>query len=124
MPTYDYHCEKCHKSFEIRQSMKDAHLTVCPQESCRMAKWGHGRVKRAMGSGAGIIFKGSGFYTTDYRSDGYKKAAQKESAGNSAAGAGNSAAAKSGGDSATEKPKPVTPPAAPPPKPAAATGTE
>lgn len=117
MPTYDYHCEKCDKAFEIRQSMKDPHLTVCPQELCRMARWGRGRVKRAMGSGAGLIFKGSGFYTTDYRSEGYKKAARKESTG-------NSAPAASGGDSATANPKPAPPPAAAPPKPAAAASTE
>ena len=43
-----------------------------------MPKWGHGKVKRLLGTGAGLIFKGSGFYTTDYRSDSYKEAAKKE----------------------------------------------
>jgi putative FmdB family regulatory protein len=94
MPTYEYSCEKCEKSFEVRQSMKDPHLKECPQELCRMAKWGHGKVRRQMGLGAGLIFKGSGFYITDYRSEGYKQAAQKESAA-------VTPAASDGGDSAS-----------------------
>ena len=74
MPTYEYECSKCHKEFEIVQSMKDATLTVCPKELCRQkSTWGKGKVKRKLGAGAGIIFKGSGFYITDYRSEGYKK---------------------------------------------------
>ena len=79
MPTYEYKCEKCKKSFDFFQSMKDAALTVCPKEACRMKKWGKGKVKRLIGTGAGLIFKGSGFYITDYRSEGYKSAAQKDS---------------------------------------------
>jgi putative FmdB family regulatory protein len=98
MPTYEYSCEKCGKSFEVRQSMKDPHLTKCPQELCRMAKWGHGKVTRQMGAGAGLIFKGSGFYITDYRSAGYKESAQKESAAATPVATG-------GGDSATASPK-------------------
>lgn len=74
MPTYEYECSKCHKDFEIFQSMKDQALTVCPKDRCRMKKWGKGKVKRKVGAGAGFIFKGSGFYITDYRSEGYKKA--------------------------------------------------
>jgi putative FmdB family regulatory protein len=75
MPTYEYECAKCKKTFEIVQSMKDNALTTCPKTSCRMKTWGKGKVKRAVGAGAGLIFKGSGFYITDYRSEGYKKKA-------------------------------------------------
>ena len=78
MPTYDYQCEKCKKSFELYQSMKDAPLTTCPAEQCRQKSWGKGKVKRAISAGAGLIFKGSGFYITDYRSDKYKEAAKKD----------------------------------------------
>lgn len=79
MPTYEYQCEKCKKTFEVFQSMKDDPLKVCRKDLCRMEKWGRGRVKRLLGTGAGLIFKGSGFYITDYRSEGYKEAAKKES---------------------------------------------
>ncbi|MEA3188117.1 MAG: hypothetical protein QOD99_1947 [Chthoniobacter sp.] len=78
MPTYEYHCEKCKKDFEVFQSMKDAPLATCPHAQCRQKTWGKGRVKRQLGTGAGLIFKGSGFYITDYRSEGYKAAAKKE----------------------------------------------
>jgi len=78
MPTYDYSCEKCGKTFEIFQSMRDESLRECPKELCQQKKWGHGKVKRLLGTGAGLIFKGSGFYTTDYRSNSYKEGAKKE----------------------------------------------
>lgn len=58
----------------------------CPKELCRLPKWGHGKVKRLLGTGAGLIFKGSGFYITDYRSDSYKEAAKKESPATEKAG--------------------------------------
>lgn len=80
MPTYEYQCAKCKKSFEIFQSMKDEPLQTCPEEQCCMKTWGKGPVKRMLGTGAGLIFKGSGFYITDYRSEGYKAAAKKDSA--------------------------------------------
>lgn len=54
-------------------------LQLCPKEACQKAKWGKGKVKRAIGAGAGLIFKGSGFYITDYRSEGYKSSAKKDS---------------------------------------------
>jgi len=73
MPTYEYECAKCHKGFEIFQSMKDDALKTCPKDKCRQKTWGKGKVKRKLGAGAGFIFKGSGFYITDYRSEGYKK---------------------------------------------------
>src|SRR4051794_19276259 len=79
MPTYEYECEKCRKGFEAYQSMKDDAFKTCPKEKCQMKTWGKGKVRRLVGTGAGLIFKGSGFYTTDYRSEGYKSAAQKES---------------------------------------------
>jgi predicted nucleic acid-binding Zn ribbon protein len=58
--------------------MRDEPFRECPKPLCRLEKWGHGKVKRLLGTGAGIIFKGSGFYTTDYRSSSYKEAAKKE----------------------------------------------
>lgn len=72
MPTYEYECQKCGKSFEIFQQMSDKPLSVCPDASCK------GNVKRLIGGGAGFIFKGSGFYTTDYRSASYKKGEKQE----------------------------------------------
>lgn len=78
MPTYEYSCEKCGGAFELVQSMRDTPLTECPKELCRQKKWGHGKVKRLIGTGAGLIFKGSGFYITDYRSDSYREAAKKD----------------------------------------------
>ena len=80
MPTYDYKCEKCKKTFEIFHSMKGAALTTCPKDHCQMKSWGKGKVKRLLGTGAGLIFKGSGFYITDYRSEGYKASAKSDSA--------------------------------------------
>lgn len=79
MPTYEYECSKCRKTFELFQSMKDDALKTCPKDRCRMKTWGKGKVKRLLGSGAGIIFKGSGFYITDYRSEGYRQSAKKDS---------------------------------------------
>ena len=79
MPTYEYQCEKCKQKFEAFQSMKEEAFVVCPQQLCRLAEWGEGKVKRLLGTGAGLIFKGSGFYTTDYRSSSYKESAKKES---------------------------------------------
>jgi putative FmdB family regulatory protein len=75
MPTYEYECAKCGKTFEVFQSMKDEPLKTCPDKKCK------GKVKRLLGTGAGLIFKGSGFYITDYRSEGYKAAAKKDSSG-------------------------------------------
>ena len=74
MPTYDYACEKCGHTFEEFQSITADALRKCP--ACR--KMG---LKRLIGAGAAIIFKGSGFYQTDYRSEEYKKAAKAEAGG-------------------------------------------
>jgi putative FmdB family regulatory protein len=78
MPTYQYHCKKCDKEFELYQSMSDKALTSCPKDRCRKKTWGKGTVQRVIGAGAGLIFKGSGFYITDYRSENYKESAKKE----------------------------------------------
>ena len=71
MPTYDYLCEKCGHKFEQFQSIIASPLRKCPKCS-KMS------LKRLIGTGAGIIFKGSGFYQTDYRTDSYTQAAKKE----------------------------------------------
>ena len=94
MPTYEYSCQKCGQNFEAFQSMRDEPFRQCPKELCRLPKWGHGKVKRLLGTGAGIIFKGSGFYGTDYRSDSYKEAAKKESPPKPADGGEKSATPK------------------------------
>jgi putative FmdB family regulatory protein len=108
MPTYEYHCEKCKKDFELFQSMKDNALTTCPKEQCRQKSWGRGKVRRLLGAGAGLIFKGSGFYTTDYRSEGYKAAAKSDASESAPQKAAESKPADSKADST---PKPAATPA-------------
>lgn len=68
MPTYDYVCDECGHAFELFQQINDSVKRKCPQ--CKKNK-----LRRLFGTGAAIMFKGSGFYQTDYRSDSYKKAA-------------------------------------------------
>ena len=75
MPTYEYICENCEHQFEQFQSIKAKPIRKCPE--C-----GKLSVQRLIGAGAGVIFKGSGFYQTDYRSEGYKKAAESEKKSN------------------------------------------
>jgi len=70
VPTYEYKCTDCGRHFEVFQNMTAASLTEC--EECQ------GRLKRLIGAGAGVIFKGSGFYCTDYRSDSYQSAAKTD----------------------------------------------
>ena len=72
MPTYDYECEACNHTFEEFQGINDPILKKCPE--CKKNK-----LQRLFGTGAAIVFKGSGFYQTDYRSEGYKKAAKADS---------------------------------------------
>ncbi len=79
MPTYAYVCEKCGHQFDQFQSISAKTLSTCPKEVCPEKRWGKGKVKRAITGGAGLIFKGSGFYITDYRSEKYKEAAKKDS---------------------------------------------
>jgi len=78
MPNYDYECAKCNIVFECFQSMNDEPFSVCTHpEGCKHPR-AKGKVTRLIGTGAGIIFKGSGFYETDYRSNEYKEAAKKD----------------------------------------------
>src|SRR5262245_35215392 len=79
MPAYEYVCSKCGHEFEKFQSIADKPLSICPEDLCAQKKWGRGKVKKIIGAGAGLIFKGSGFYITDYRSENYKEAAKKDS---------------------------------------------
>ena len=96
MPTYEYECTKCGHVFERFQNMNDEPVKRCPLCRCK--------VRKLLGTGAGIIFKGSGFYETDYRSDSYKQAAnkEKEPAKDSSEGTGGSCAKK---DDSTSKKK-------------------
>ncbi|MBN2068230.1 MAG: zinc ribbon domain-containing protein [Opitutales bacterium] len=71
MPTYDYQCKQCGYTFETFQSMKDDALKVCP-------KCGQESLKRLIGTGAGVIFQGNGFYETDYKKKAPEKAASSE----------------------------------------------
>ena len=96
MPNYDYQCETCGHQFEVFQRMSDPKLQDCPQEDC------DGNVKRLLGTGAGLIFKGSGFYQTDYRSKSYRDGHQSDSAGTAKSSGGDkgkkaAGPAKSGG---------------------------
>jgi putative FmdB family regulatory protein len=74
MPTYDYECEACGHAYEVFQNISEEPLKKCPE--CRKNK-----LKRLFGTGGAIVFKGSGFYQTDYRSESYKNAAKKDSSG-------------------------------------------
>lgn len=99
MPTYDYVCDACDHEFEEFQSITANPLKKCP--AC-----GKNKLRRLIGTGAGIIFKGSGFYETDYRSDGYKKAQKADNETKS--DAGKKADSKAEGKSES-KPKPDKP---------------
>jgi len=88
MPTYDYECQACKHTFERFQSITGPAVRKCPV--CGKVK-----VKRLIGAGAGIIFKGSGFHQTDYRSESYRKGAEKDKS----PGASDSAKAPAAGDS-------------------------
>lgn len=114
MPTYEYVCSKCNQQFETVQSITAKPLTVCPKDLCPKTRWGKGKVKRVIGGGAGLIFKGSGFYITDYRSDKYKAAAQKDTGGGS-----SSTSSESGKKETKASAAPATPAAAPKPSPPA-----
>ena len=109
MPTYQYVCEKCGHQFDQFQPISAKPLTVCPEKLCARKRWGKGKVKRAIVSGAGLIFKGSGFYITDYRSEKYKEAARKDVAPTSAPAASDKPAAS--GESKTVSTKAADKPA-------------
>lgn len=93
MPTYEYKCLDCGIQFDRFQSITEDPIQECPECS--------GQTKRLIGAGAGLIFKGSGFYITDYRSDGYKESAKKDKE-SSSSGDGDS----KGGDSKSSDSKP------------------
>lgn len=95
MPTYEYECKKCEHRFEKFQRMTEPPVKRCPQ--CK------GTVRRLMGTGAGIIFKGSGFYQTDYRSESYKKAAKSESSAPATPAASSSTSSASSSESKPAK---------------------
>lgn len=97
MPTYDYRCHECGHEFEKFQSIKAPSIRKCP-------KCGKLKVKRLVGAGAGIIFKGSGFYQTDYRSDSYRKAAEKDKPPSDSKPAGDSNAAGESDSKSQSKP--------------------
>jgi len=84
MPTYDYRCAACKHEFELFQSMSEPKKRKCPE--C-----GKLQLERLIGAGAAVLFKGSGFYETDYRSDSYKKAAKAESKSDTPSGSGSDA---------------------------------
>src|SRR6476469_6923825 len=91
MPTYEYHCDACEHNFDELHSMSAAPLKKCPQ--C-----GKPKLRRVFGTGAAVLFKGSGFYETDYRSESYKKAAKadQEAAGKSSSDSTNGATGTNG----------------------------
>lgn len=96
MPTYDYVCDACKHEWEEFQSMTATPTKKCPE--CKKSK-----ARRRIGPGAGIIFKGSGFYITDYRSDSYKKAADADSKPQSSDSGKSSDSAKSESKSASSE---------------------
>src|SRR3954471_22854278 len=100
MPTYEYHCDACDHDFEEFQYFSEDALTKCPK--CRKKK-----LRRLFGTGASIIFKGSGFYETDYRSESYKSGAKAES---DAAKPADDKKGKSDGEKSSES-KPAAKPA-------------
>ena len=106
MPTYDYVCDACEHEFELFQSISEPLKRKCPE--CGKLK-----LRRLFGTGAAVVFKGSGFYETDYRSDSYKKAAEKDKKSQSGGDSGgdskkseSKSEAKSSSDSTGSKSKP------------------
>ena len=104
MPTYEYECQKCGHQFEEFQSITAEPLKTCPQKGCR------GKVKRLISAGGGLLFKGSGFYITDYRSEGYKKSAKAEA--DSKKSGTESTTSSNGKESGKSESKTATSPAA------------
>lgn len=99
MPTYDYTCDACEHVWEEFQSIKAEATKKCPQ--CKKSK-----ARRLISPGAGILFKGSGFYITDYRSDSYKKSADAEKSSSSGSSGGEAKSESKSSDSAKPAPKP------------------
>ena len=98
MPTYDYQCKTCGKTFEVFQSMSSAVLTHCPTDVCDQIPKGEGVIERKISAGAGLIFNGSGFYLTDYKASGAKSAATTGTASGTSSDA--TASKSSGSDGA------------------------
>lgn len=133
MPTYEYQCTKCDRKFEVFQSITAKALKIIKTD-CDMCK-GKAPVIRCIGTGGGLIFKGSGFYITDYRSDTYKAAAKAESGSTADSGdkktvdgeskkppnEGTSAPAAAKSDSAKKEEKPGKKPKKTPSKPSGGT---
>lgn len=97
MPTYEYKCDKCGYIFEEFQSINSEPLKKCKKEGC------DGNVKRLFSPGAGFLFKGNGFYITDYRSDSYKKAASADKSSNSSTSGSSPSKGSSGSSNSTSK---------------------
>jgi putative FmdB family regulatory protein len=95
MPTYDYHCDACEHEFEHFQGMNDPLLKKCPE--C-----GKPKLRRLIGAGAAIVFKGSGFYQTDYRSESYKKKAEAETKSSESSSSASSDSKPAGESKASE----------------------
>jgi putative FmdB family regulatory protein len=102
MPTYEYHCDACSHQFDEFQSITEEPLKKCP-------KCGRKKLRRVFGTGAAVLFKGAGFYETDYRSESYKSAAKadaeatsKSSATSDSAGKSETGKTESGGKSGKE----------------------
>jgi putative FmdB family regulatory protein len=89
MPTYDYECAACGHEFEVFQRISESPKRKCPE--C-----GRKRLRRMFGTGAAVVFKGSGFYQTDYRSDSYRKGAEAEKTSQSSSSGGEKKKDKSG----------------------------
>jgi putative FmdB family regulatory protein len=95
MPTYEYECEKCGYVFEEFQSINAEPLKKCKKEGC------DGTVKRLFSPGAGFLFKGSGFYITDYRSESYRQKAKSDTASSSSSSSSDSSKKSDSGSSAS-----------------------
>ena len=106
MPTYDYICDACGHEFEAFESIKADPQTVCP--TCHEA-----RLRRKIGPGAAILFKGSGFYQTDYRSDSYKKGAEADKSSKPSEAKSSDTPASSNGTSPPPPPAKTETPKAP-----------
>ena len=100
MPTYDYECTKCGKTFELFQPITEPARKKLRRDDPKPCKCG-AAVRRLIGTGGGIIFKGSGFYITDYRSDSYKQAAKSDGPASSDGNSASKTEGKAGGDGAS-----------------------
>jgi putative FmdB family regulatory protein len=102
MPTYDYECDACQHTWELFQRITEDPVKACPE--CKKKK-----ARRLFGTGAAIMFKGSGFYETDYRSEGYKKAADKDKKASSDSSSKSESKSDASSKSSGEKSKPAKP---------------